>query len=166
MFAGGQPHDLRQAIPTDCAASKNRKSSGVLELRIFLLQTENLESDVFSRIIWELYLGNHQNAGISVKIIRFLFSRSQINGNTWRGYGIEVQGAWASDRNLIIFHGNARSILVVSFHSCNSSRYKMGIREIYAAHKCSAACILWLYCPPQQNPISAPDSSLFTFQVF
>ena len=22
---------------------------------------------------------------------------SQINGNTWRGYGIEVQGAWVSD---------------------------------------------------------------------
>ena len=42
--------------------------------------------------------GNHQNAGISVKNNQiFISSVSQINGNTWRGYGIEVQGAWVSD---------------------------------------------------------------------
>ena len=42
--------------------------------------------------------GNHQNAGISVKNNQISISSvSQINGNTWRGYGIEVQGAWVSD---------------------------------------------------------------------
>ena len=42
--------------------------------------------------------GNHQNAGISVKNNQISISSvSQINGNIWRGYGIEVQGAWVSD---------------------------------------------------------------------